>query len=196
MEGTLALVVTAVFFALGSLIGAWSALRMEAGAVSVLEEYMSGFLTAAEEGSVCVPGLAPLLWRTLRWPLAAFLMGFTALGLAGLPLLSALRGFFLTFSVSAFARAYGRSGLKLAFSLLGISGILTIPAFFLLTAQSFSAALRLAASSGGQARRDLPYHSGYFLRCAACAAAFGAAILLERSLIPMWVVYAVSLPAA
>ena len=114
-EGTSALVVTAVFFTLGGLFGCLMAFRAQGGGGDALTAYLDQFLTSAREGALVLPALPGLIWRSVRWPLAVFLFGFTALGLIGIPALSALRGFFLAFSIASFARAYGRLGIEVAF---------------------------------------------------------------------------------
>lgn len=186
-EGTSALVVTAVFFTLGSLFGCLMAFRAQGGGGDALTAYLDQFLTSAREGALVLPALPGLIWRSVRWPLAVFLFGFTALGLIGIPALSALRGFFLAFSIASFARAYGRLGIEVAFLLLGITGLLALPVFFLLATQSFHAAWSLACRGEGQGRRALPYHRDYFLRSGFCAGAMGVCILLECYLVPVLV---------
>lgn len=183
-EGTPALVVTAAFFALGGLTGSLLALRATAVGAEAISGYLSRFLMAAQAGELEIPAMAELLWRSLRWPLAAVILGFSALGLLGIPVLSAVRGFFLSFAVASFAQAYGREGVAVAFFLLGIPGLLSIPALFLLSTQSLSSAYALAVRAGGSGRREPPFQSDYFFRCGVCAAAVCVSLLLERYLVP------------
>ena len=187
IEGTPALVVTATFFVLGTLIGCLTALRINADGAKALCSYLERFLFLAQEGELSLPGVPALLWRGLRWPLAAFLLSFTALGLLGIPALSALRGFFFTFSVACFAKAYGRGGLAVAFLLQGIPGLLSVPVFLLLATQSFSTACVLAGRGSGQGRRELPYGRDFFLRCALCAGVLFISLLVECYLVPVLV---------
>lgn len=182
--GTLALVVTAGFFVLGSLLGCLLILQADGAGAEALETYLTSFLAAAGEEELQTPELPAILWRTLRWPVGAVLLGFTSLGLAGIPLLSMLRGFLLTFSVGAFVRMYGQNGVRIAFCLLGVTGLISVPVFLLLSAQSFLSAMRLAAAPGGQTHKvseenPFPWQVG-------CAAALTVCILLERYVIPLW----------
>ncbi len=186
-EGTPTLVVTAVFFAFGGLAGCLIALSVAGGGAEALQIYLESFLAAAQTGAMTTPSTVEVLWRTFRWFLAVFLLGFTALGIFGIPALVSARGFFLAFSVAAFAQAYGRRGLTIAFFLMGIPGLFSIPALFLLSAQSLHASWRLALRAPGQGRRELPYHRDYFLRCGFCAAAVCFGFLLERYLVPVLV---------
>ena len=180
-EGTPALVATAAFFALGGLTGCLLAFRLAGVGMDAMAAYLDRFLSVAQAGGMDIPVLPELLWRTLRWPLAAFLLGFSVLGVLGVPLLCSLRGFFLAFSIASFAQAYGHDGLAVAFFLLGVPGFLSVPAFMLLTTQSFSSACALAGRSG---RREPQFHREYFFRCGVCAAAVCVSLLLERYLVP------------
>ncbi len=184
-EGTPALVATAVFFSLGGLAGCLLALGVAGDGAEALQGYLVSFLASAQDGAMAMPVGAEVLWRTLRWPLGAALLGFTALGLVGIPALVSARGFFLAFSVASFVHAYGRRGLTMAFLLLGIPGLLTVPALFLLSAQGLHASWQLALRAPGQGRRELPYHREYFLRCGLCAAIVCFGFLLERYLVPV-----------
>jgi len=182
-EGTPALVVTAAFFALGGLAGAMLALSAVEDGADALRIYLEQFLTAAQNGALSAPDLPQLIWRCLRWPLAAFLLGASAWGLLGIPLLCGLRGFFLGFSVGAFAHAYGRSGLAVAFLLQGLPGLLAVPAFFLLAVQSLSTAWSLL-SSPGQGKQESFFSKESFFRCGVCAVALAASLLVEYYLVP------------
>ena len=180
-EGTPALVVTASCFALGGLAGCFLALRITAAGADAMAAYLDCFLRSAQTGELMDPALPELLWRSVRWPLAAATLGLSALGVLGIPMLSGLRGFFLSFSIASFAQAYGRAGLAVAFFLLGIPGLLSIPAFFLLSTQSFSLSCAILGRSG---RRELPNRQGCLFRWGVCAAAIGVSLLLECYLVP------------
>ena len=88
-----------------------------------------------------------VLWDTIRWPLFVTLLGYTALGVWMVPTMFALRGFFLCFCVAALSGA-GQGGFWLALILLGLGGLIELPAFFLLGTHSWTQATtqkRLAA---------------------------------------------------
>jgi len=197
MERGLALLITAAFFILGSFLGCLLAFQADGGGAQALEEYLSSFLRAAENSGLRTPDLSGVLWRTLRWPVGAVLLGYTALGLFGIPILSALRGFLLTFSIGAFVRVYGWTGTRIAFYLVGITGMISTPVFLFLATQSFSASLRLSLTALGRGRLEPPPHDANRLPCLLlCVAALSVCILLERYLIPLWATSWVHLTAA
>ena len=82
--------------------------------------------------------LQPSVWDVFvsyfRYPVMAFLLGFCQIGTILLPLLCAMQGFFLSFSVSALIDCLGRRGLLTVISLFGIRSILTIPCTLLISA--------------------------------------------------------------
>ena len=77
-----------------------------------------------------------VLWDAIRWPLFVVLLGYTALGVWMVPVMFALRGFFLCFSVAALSGA-GRGGFLLALVLLGLGNLIGLTAFFLLGTHSW-----------------------------------------------------------
>lgn len=181
-EGVSALVVTAAFFALGSALGGFFSACASEGGSEVISAYLTQFLSQAQQDGLLYPDLFQFLWLSLRWPFAAFVLGFSALGLLGLPLLSGMRGFLFSFSVGVLSRALGRQGLGIAFLLLGVSGLISIPVFLLVATQSFMAARSLA--SRGQGKRELPYDRAYILRCSFAVLFLLVSLILEWYFVP------------
>ena len=140
------LAVTAACFLLGGLVGCLLASHIGGGGQESLAAYVEGFLRAAQAGEITAPALASLVWDTVRWPLLALLLGFTALGLLGLPLLFAVRGFLLAFSIASFVRLFGGVGCLLALLVFGVSGALSVPVLFVLGVQGLLAARVLAGA--------------------------------------------------
>lgn len=178
-----ALAVIGISFFLGGLGGCILAACVEGSGGESLAAYLKGFLSAAREGTVSAPALLPLVWETVRWPLLAVLLGFTALGVLGLPLLFAMRGFLLSFSIASFVRMFGTAGSLLAFLVFGISGCVAIPTLFVLGLQSLTASRTLAGRFLGEGRR-VCYGRVFFVRCGLCACALAVGVLLEYFAVP------------
>ena len=83
-----ALVILSVCLGAGGLTGCLLAARVGGAGETSLHAYLEAFLAAAQGGAVDIPALWGQVWDTLRWPLAALLLGFTALGVLGLPVLT------------------------------------------------------------------------------------------------------------
>ena len=148
------LAVTAACFLLGGLVGCLLASHIGGGGQESLAAYVEGFLRAAQAGEITAPALASLVWDTVRWPLLALLLGFTALGLLGLPLL------------------------------FGVSGALSVPVLFVLGVQGLLAARVLAGRVWGDGKTPPPYGKLYFFRCGACAVALCVSLLLDCFVVP------------
>lgn len=184
-----ALAVNTATFALGALGGFCLAGRLSGlGWFSFgtwLESYGLGLSSLEREGV----SFWAVLWDAIRWPLLALGLGYTALGVWLLPVMFALRGFFLCFSVAALSGA-GQGGFWLALLLLGLGSLIPLPAFFFLGAHSWTQAvaqrrlLALPRDWGG------PYlaRSGLILGCVVgCAWIEYLAIPgILKGLAPLW----------
>lgn len=171
-------------FALGALLGCLLAAQVGGGGNDSLSAYLQSYLTAAQTGAVLQPGVLAIAWETLRWPLFAFLMGFTALGMMGIPVLFAIRGFLLSFAVSSFVRIFGGAGAILAFFAFGLTGLVAVPVLFVLGVQGFAASRELAGRFFGNDKRPLPFGRAYLLRCGICAGALCLCMVLEYFAVP------------
>ena len=110
-------------FLLGGLAGALMAALAGGEGARQLSAYLSDYLIlAGQEGAAA--RFWPLLWGRLRDLLIALILGMTALGAVGLPVLFAARGFLFAFSVGCFCRVFGGAGLFPAFALFGLSALL------------------------------------------------------------------------
>lgn len=178
------LAVAAACFLLGGLAGCLLAGSVGGGGQESLAAYVEGFLQAAQAGEISPPALAALAWETLRWPLLALLLGFTALGLLALPLLFAVRGFLLAFSIASFVRLFGGAGCLLALLVFGVGGAVSVPVLFVLGVQSFLAARILAGRVWGEGKAAPLYGRAYWLRCGGCAAALCVCMLLDGFAVP------------
>lgn len=120
----------------GVLLAAW---LTERGALT-LEWLLPGFSRGLD---AVRPSFSTLLWDVARWPLMAWLLGFTALGGWMLPLLFAVRGFALGYCVAGLTAALQAGGLLLSVVVFGLAGLITVPVFFGLGIQSFLAARQI-----------------------------------------------------
>lgn len=184
-EGILpALVLLSACFLAGGVAGCLVAAQVGGAGETSLNDYLNAFLRAAQAGRVDAPALWAQVWDTLRWPLLALLLGFTALGVLGLPALFAVRGFLLAFSISSFLRAFGGPGWLLAWLVFGLGGALCLPALFVLGVQSFLSARTMAARARGEGKGTALWGRDCLIRCALCMGAVCVCVLLERTAVP------------
>lgn len=63
----------------------------------------------------------------VKYVLAVFFLGFTVLGIAGIPLTVFAKGFFLSLSVSGVIQTFGRKAIIIALSMFGLQALFSIP---------------------------------------------------------------------
>ena len=120
-----------------------------------------------------------------RYPLLAFFLGFCTVGTYLLPLLCAVQGFFLAYSVCCFASALGHAGIYLAFTAFGPRVMLTLPCLLLLALQGFGNAKTLLGTDRRRNARTkkLPAAS-YFVPLGICTVVLLIGTVLEIVFLP------------
>lgn len=179
-----ALILLSICFLAGGLAGCLVAAQVGGAGETSLNAYLQAFLQAAQTEGIDLPALWSQVWDILRWPLLALLLGFTALGVLGLPVLFGVRGFLLAFSIASFVRAFGGSGWLLACLVFGVAGVLSVPVLFVLGVQSFLSARALAARVRGEEKGIVLWGRSCLIRCALCGGLLCVCILLERAVVP------------
>lgn len=133
---------------------------------------------------------SPLDWATVartlacyfRASVAAFLLGFSPLGVACLPLLLAAQGFVLSFSLFSFARALGRSGFLLLAALFAIRLLFVPPCTLALGDAAMERSWALCSLVFG--RRGRSVTAGLY-RFAVCCVCLLLGCVLELWLVPL-----------
>jgi stage II sporulation protein M len=188
----LGLLVCAALFLCGCIIGTVTAGFISDG--TKLNDYISGYLSIFMRGSSSSPGLMTAIVDCYKYHLFAVFLGFSILGVFCIPVLSAVRGFFLSFSISVIIRLLGSKGILLALSIFGINTLLTIPCFFILSVSAFSASLyilRLVFSKNVKSTVS-PFDSRFFLNCGICLVVLMISALIDTYLTPYLISYAAS----
>ena len=130
------------------------------------------------------PGLWTVLWEQGKSLLAALLLGMTALGVLGLPLLFGVRGFFFTFSAACFCRVFGAGGVLSGFILFALPALLWAPALFLAGTQSLRSSRQLLGRALGEERTGPVFGRPAYW----CTAGLCAGLTLAGGLLEYWVV--------
>lgn len=170
-------------FFLGLLLGRSAALRVPQEALAEVESYLRDFVSL--ERLPFPETVISTVILYFRYPLIAFFLGFVSVGLLFLPLMGAVFGFFLSFSVCCFSAAFGPRGVVLALVIFGLRCALTIPCFFLLAIPSAESASALAGL-GHKGRRVAPviYGRECWLRLLVVTAVLVCGVLVELMIAP------------
>lgn len=178
------LALLSMLFLAGGIAGClFSSLAASEGAEE-LQRYLADYMTLASEG-IILRSLWQVVWEQLRYVLAVVVLGLTAIGVVGIPMLFCLRGFFFSFSVGCFCRIFGWSGLIPALVLFGLPALLWGPAFFLSGFQGLSGARCLLRRGLGDGRCPLPFTPSYWFRVCLCACLCLACAGMEYLVIPV-----------
>lgn len=97
-------------------------------------EYGKTLLAGSFDG-----GFLPVFMSVAWYHLLAILFGFTMLGVALIPLVSAARGFTLSFTLAALVRLYASQGIAAGMALVGFTALLSVPIFFLVSVDAMCA---------------------------------------------------------
>ena len=178
------LVVLSIAFLVGGMAGCILAALPGGAGTEELSRYLVDYLTLTQGGQLSRT-LWPVLWGQIKYLLAALLLGLTALGLAGFPILFGVRGFFLSFPVACFCRVFGARGLFPAFILFGLPALLWAPALFLTGVSGSLSAQQLLRRTLGEGHGGLPLSGAYWCRAGLCAGLALAAGFLEYWVVPV-----------
>nr|WP_325254795.1 hypothetical protein [uncultured Oscillibacter sp.] len=150
------LVLLALFFLGGVLLGQVVSGRVPDATGDELGRYLTDYLRldGGTERTTAAALSAALIY--FRYPLLAFLLGFTSLGVLLLPCATVAYGFFLSFSVCCFTAAFGSDGVLLALAVFGLRCAVTLPCYLLLAVPAWGTSATLASFSFGRGRRAAP----------------------------------------
>lgn len=143
-----------------------------------LQDYLRRYFQMAGQGSVLEPSLWSSVWDLVRWPLAAFLLGCTALGGIGIPILLAVRGFLISFAAAVFGRLFGLPGVAVSLASFGVTALVTIPVLFVTASDAFRQSL--SRLSGERP----PAWSQRLQALTPCAGLLVLAVALQQTVMP------------
>jgi len=180
-----------IFFVAGVVVGTLSAGNLPDSEIRALESSMAGRIGQIADGTYVAPRFLSAFWSLGNYHLLVLFLGFSLLGAFVLPLLSAVRGFYLSFSIAAFIQVFGVGDWPVAFSLFGVSSIIAIPCFFLLASQAFAASTQLGRTlmKSGNIQAKTLYNSHYIMRTVLCFLGLMAAVLIELYVTPSLVAW-------
>lgn len=174
-----------VCFAVGGVGGCIFAGRLGADTQTRLLDYFSSYFAAFDGNEPLSLSSLSAVWEILRWPILTFLLGFTALGVVGLPAVFCVRGFLLSYAAAVLVRLYGVTGLGVSLAVFGVSAFMVLPALFILGVDSFRGAGAMAVKQAGDSRRNPPDRQRRLLRAGCCGVLLALAAVLQLRLTPV-----------
>lgn len=184
--GWLCSLLPAVFFLLGATAGILYAGRVSERLSGELTDYLTGYLSLAQQRVVTLSLVCATVWAYFRGPLLAFVCGFTPVGTVLLPLSAAVCGFLPAYAAGCLAASFGGTGIWLALGLFGVRTLATLPCFFLLAAHAWHMSAALFRVSLGKGHPFSPvYDRRWWLRFAGVCLFLGCAVCAELRLTPL-----------
>lgn len=133
-DSLLGLLLCGVMFLFGSVAGTVSAGYISDGAA--LFSDISSY-TGAQQTSLSAAGFFQSFFAMSKYHLMAVFLASSVAGVILIPILSALRGFFLSVSIAAFVRLFGLDGILASLFYLGVPVFIGLPCFFLISSRAF-----------------------------------------------------------
>lgn len=169
------LVVLLICFWLGSVAGFLLGVSAQGSGIA---DFFSDYFQLAAQGEIHASFLS-VLWNCVRWPLVVALLGFSALGIVGIPVAFLLRGFLLSYAAASLAVSFGAQGVMVSGVLFAVTVLFEIPILFLFGSESFSASLGSLSASVPTVRKG--YRPEVVLSCLGLTT---VAIALQWSVAP------------
>lgn len=142
-----------------------------------LMDYLRCYFQSAGQGNV-EPSLWSSVWDLTRWPLLAFLLGSTALGTLGLPILLGVRGFLLSFSAATLVRLFGLPGMAASLAVFGVTVLVAVPVLFVVSLDAFRQSL------GRLSGERSPVWNQRIQALSPCVGLLVLAVALQQTLMP------------
>ncbi len=182
---TMSMLVLAVCFFLGGIFGHLYAKNCDVSAQTAFHQYLSDYCIWFEQVGESVPlGRCMLLY--FSGVCAAFLLGFSSLGIIGIPIFSVGFGFLSLYTVSCFVQSFGGEGAILAAALTATRLLFTLPCFLMMASEALLLSLRLVALAVGKGKRLAPTNGGrYLMLFILCLICLCVGICIERIITPI-----------
>ena len=174
----------AAFFIGGILLGQAFASRVPESTGAELRRYLTDFLQLEDSTAENARAVVSAAVIYFRYPLAAFLLAFTAVGAVLLPCVTVVYGCSLSFSVCCFTAAFGVEGTALALAVLGPRCLISMPCYFLLASLAWGMSVERLPI--GRGRRTAPAVCGreWWLLCGVVVLVLLAGVCMELVLTP------------
>lgn len=180
------LIILSALFLAGAVAGCLTAARVGGRTGQAMTSYLQEYLTLFQDRPATGSLLGSALLGAFKYHAAVFLLGLTIPGVALIPLVLAVRGFFLSFTITAFARVFGMAGIWLSAGAFGVQALLTLPCLFFLAMSGLGASASLLGAVSGKNPKPAGKRLGrsYFLPFAFCSSVLCVSALFEAFITP------------
>lgn len=185
-KSMLPMLVIAVLFIAGVLLGCVVSLHVNGEGLIVLNDYLNNITNKYNQNSSVV-------WMTILstyiYPVSIFIFGFTVLGVLVIPLTVALKGFLLSFMITSFIKVFSIQGLLYSAVIMVVPAVIMLPCMFVLATQGgfHSLALLFMYFSKGRHMDAFILPRNYVTKFIVCLVALFFSVIYEIYLSPMFI---------
>lgn len=172
------------FFLFGLILGRGASGAVSEDDVSQLRIYLLHYAQVAPRAADMMASFFALLAVYYRYPLLVFLLGFSAAGFFLIPLVCMAQAFFLSFSIHCFARAFGRTGIALALSSLGVRCLVTVPSTLFVALWAMTESLRRMKRQKAFTKQESCWTTQGVLHFLGCVLLLLVGVIVEAFLVP------------
>lgn len=172
------------FFLLGLLLGRLACGLVTEENIDQLRAYLLHYSEIAQNPTDAVASFVSLFRTYYRYPVVIYLLGFTAAGVALIPVVCMAQGFFLSFSIQCFAKAFGRNGVTLALSAMGVRCLFTVPCTLFLAMCAAANALQRLGDNKGLRGQSGQKNINCVMRLLGCFLLLLIGVIIELLLVP------------
>lgn len=165
----------ALCFLVGSIIGSF------VGSVSLSDDIflrIEGIIASSHDS----PGYISSLWNCSWYHLVLILLASSVLGVAAVPVFTAMRGYILSCTAASIISSYPPGGWLIAAVVLGIPALITLPCFMVLASDSLVISGRLLSVASGNTRTGARIH--LLKHCVVCFLFLVVTAFIETLLVP------------
>lgn len=149
-----------LFFLVGMIVGVVCSKSVSVQTGQELSHYLEDYISLAQDTQAQV--LWVLVGLYMRYVVLAFFLGFVSIGVLLLPVLSAIYGGMLSFSVCTLVATFGDEGIYVALALFGLRTLLGIPCYLWVAGQAHRVSYGLAQLCCGVKKGERAVYSGSF----------------------------------
>ncbi len=177
----------------GIITGVIAAVYISSDVRTNICDYIIKFISSLSVDESNHAALLNSIVNLFKYPITVFLLGLTAFGIVFIPVVVFLRGFSISFVVSAVIQTLSHKGIVLAFVTYGLQAIATITCTLMIASKGMVASKRMLNLIRNKKRDERAVENVYLVLFAICICVLFLISLLEVYIIPRVIMLTASL---
>jgi stage II sporulation protein M len=140
--------VLCIFFLAGAVIGCLTAVRIDGEQLEKLSQTFTFMHQSLQSGQIPAVPFLNAVFNAFLFHIVVYAFGVTVFGLAVAPAAIAIKGFFLSVTVTVFVKMLGWTGFALAAAALAPQAIIALPILFIIASNALKNSLSMVLKRG------------------------------------------------